>query len=88
MKKFLLTMFACSVSMCILPLVFAVSVESLISSIDQASAKKGSPTHQISFLKSLETLLNSPSFTTSQYKDIFAELSSYTTEKIKQLSTP
>jgi hypothetical protein len=64
----------------------AVSIESFTTAIDQASTKKGSIANQISFLKTLEMLLQSSSFTSSDYKDIFAELSRYTTEKLRTLT--
>jgi len=65
----------------------AISLESLKTSIDTATTKKGSTTNQISFLKLLQSVLTSPSFTRSDYAQIFSQLESYTAEKIKTLQT-
>lgn len=64
----------------------ALSIESFTTAIDQTSTKKGSVANQINFLRTLETLLKSSNFTSSTYKDIFTELSRYTTEKINKLT--
>ncbi|MDR0650409.1 MAG: hypothetical protein LBG59_03185 [Candidatus Peribacteria bacterium] len=63
-----------------------MSIENFMTAIDQASIPKGSVANQISFLKTLEVLFKSSNFTSSPYKDIFAELSKYTTEKIHKLA--
>lgn len=60
----------------------AIEIEGFISAIDSATAKRPTLNQQISFVQSLTTLLNTPSFTTSQYADTFAELSTYTQNKV------
>ena len=77
---------------CLLLLTFsrfasAISIEDLTSAIDKATIKKGSITNQISFLKSLQSVLQTPEFTNSIYKDIFVELERYTNEKMVKLQS-
>jgi PBP1b-binding outer membrane lipoprotein LpoB len=62
--------------------VHAIGIESLTTSIDKTTSKKGSTANQISFLKTLQTLLQSPNFKNSEYSQIFAELEKHIGEKI------
>jgi len=66
---------------------YAISIESFVAAIDQQTEKKGGKEKQMLFLESLHTLLISPSFTNSPYHQIFAELARYSYEKIQTLKT-
>jgi hypothetical protein len=85
MKKLLLSLL--TLPLLLLGMSQAISIEGFTTAIDQATANKGSTSNQISFLKTLQTLLQSPNFTTSPYAQIFAELERYAGEKINKLQT-
>jgi uncharacterized protein YkwD len=85
MKKILLSLGVIFFSLTTISSTQAISIESFTTSIDQATAKKGSTANQISFLKGLQSLLQTPTFKNSEYDQIFSELARYAGEKAQTL---
>jgi uncharacterized protein YkwD len=87
MKKFL--GYICGISLFFGGVSNAITLESFTSAIDQQVEQQGSTEKKISFLEGLKSLLESPTFTTSEYYQMFAELANYSYQKIQTIkSTP
>lgn len=65
----------------------AITLESFTNTIDKQVEKQSSLEKKVSFLEGLNTLLNSPSFVNSEYKQMFQELTNYNYQKIQNLKS-
>lgn len=64
-----------------------LGVESFISALDTAVARKSTQSQQVAFLESINSLLKTPSFQASPYQDLFNQLADYSADKIHVLTT-
>lgn len=73
-------------SLSTLSLASDISVDGFIQALENATYKKISTNEQINFLNSVNFLLQSSKFQSSEYKSLFDQLSNYASSKIQSLS--